>query len=179
MAITHAFTSGIADGGDTTLVRPVDWNAEHVGLKVIRKTADEAVNNSATLQNDDHLLFAIAANEVWEANFVLDILGGATATTDIKFAMTIPTGCTMVWGGVFSRAGGTTTLELGLCQTTSGAQLFCDLEFASERRIMKLWGIFVNGATAGNVQLQWAQRVAVVEDTTIKANSCIIAHQLA
>jgi len=31
MAIKHAFTSPKADGADTTLVRPVDWNADHVG----------------------------------------------------------------------------------------------------------------------------------------------------
>lgn len=31
MAITHSKVSGIADGGDATLVRPSDWNAAHVG----------------------------------------------------------------------------------------------------------------------------------------------------
>ncbi len=29
MAITHAFVSAVADGEDTTLVRPSDWNAAH------------------------------------------------------------------------------------------------------------------------------------------------------
>ena len=31
MAIKHAFTSPKTDGVDTTLVRPVDWNADHIG----------------------------------------------------------------------------------------------------------------------------------------------------
>jgi len=31
MPIRHAFTSPKADGGDATLVRPSDWNADHVG----------------------------------------------------------------------------------------------------------------------------------------------------
>jgi len=30
MSITHAKVSAIADGADTDLVRPVDWNADHV-----------------------------------------------------------------------------------------------------------------------------------------------------
>lgn len=30
MPIVHAFSSSIADGGDTTLVRPSNWNADHV-----------------------------------------------------------------------------------------------------------------------------------------------------
>lgn len=29
--IKHAFTSAKADGGDATLVRPLNWNADHVG----------------------------------------------------------------------------------------------------------------------------------------------------
>lgn len=28
----HAFVSGKADGGDATLVRPSDWNADHVAF---------------------------------------------------------------------------------------------------------------------------------------------------
>lgn len=30
MPVTHAFVSAIADGGDATLVRPSDWNDDHV-----------------------------------------------------------------------------------------------------------------------------------------------------
>lgn len=33
--IKHAFVSAKADGGDATLVRPVDWNAEHVGSNIL------------------------------------------------------------------------------------------------------------------------------------------------
>lgn len=29
LSVTHAFVSGIADGGDTTLVQPSNWNAAH------------------------------------------------------------------------------------------------------------------------------------------------------
>jgi len=31
VAITHSKVSGVADGGDATLVRPSDWNANHAG----------------------------------------------------------------------------------------------------------------------------------------------------
>ena len=31
MAIKHTFTSGVADGGDASLVRPSNWNAAHIG----------------------------------------------------------------------------------------------------------------------------------------------------
>jgi hypothetical protein len=31
MPVKHAFTSGKADGGDATLIRPSNWNADHIG----------------------------------------------------------------------------------------------------------------------------------------------------
>ena len=34
MPITHSKVSTIADGADTDLIRPVDWNAPHVGAVV-------------------------------------------------------------------------------------------------------------------------------------------------
>ena len=40
MAIKHAFTSPKTDGVDTTLVRPVDWNADHVGSGIKIQDAD-------------------------------------------------------------------------------------------------------------------------------------------
>jgi len=30
MTVTHSFVSAKSDGGDTTIVRPSDWNADHV-----------------------------------------------------------------------------------------------------------------------------------------------------
>ena len=31
MAITHPYVSTVADGGDTDLVQPSNWNADHTG----------------------------------------------------------------------------------------------------------------------------------------------------
>ena len=84
MAITHTFVSAIANGGDATLVQPSNWNATHSGLTVVRKTADETVNNSNALQNDNHLLLALAANEVWQVELTLLLLSTST-TPDFLF----------------------------------------------------------------------------------------------
>lgn len=35
------------------------------GPTLVRKTADQTVNNSTTLVNDNHLSLAVGANEVW------------------------------------------------------------------------------------------------------------------
>lgn len=62
----------------------------------IRKTSDETVNNSTTLQNDDALLLAMAANETWF--FTVYITNNTSTTANIKFAFTVPTGATLNWG---------------------------------------------------------------------------------
>lgn len=51
MSITHAFTSAKSDGGDATLVRPSNWNADHVltGFSILSDTfnrADGAVGDT-------------------------------------------------------------------------------------------------------------------------------------
>ena len=61
--------------------------------KRVYKSADETVNASSTLQDDDELTFAIAANEVWEFSCVLAYVSNTTA--DIKFQFSLPSGATM------------------------------------------------------------------------------------
>lgn len=49
MAVKHSKVSGVADGGDTSLVRPSDWNADHdvstILESIIRGTVDGATGN--------------------------------------------------------------------------------------------------------------------------------------
>lgn len=46
---THSFVSAVSDGGDTSLVRPSDWNAEHATSAVgcaLTKASDLALSTS-------------------------------------------------------------------------------------------------------------------------------------
>ena len=63
-------------------------------LTIVRKTADETVNNSDTLQNDDHLLFAVAANKVWEFSIVVYMV--TLAASDFQWNLTGPAGSAIV-----------------------------------------------------------------------------------
>ncbi len=60
------------------------------GTAFVTKTANQTVNNSAVLQNDNELLFTIGANETWVFN--IDFSAISQTTPDIKFAMTAPGG---------------------------------------------------------------------------------------
>ena len=168
--ITHGFVSGIADGADTTLVRPVDWNATHAGLTIVRKTADEIVNNSIVLQNDDHLLMAVAANEIWDLDILIRIT--ATAVADFKFTFVVPTAATLK-GNTYYDVG---RLQVALDLAATQSVLF-GVDRADDFHGLK--AVYVGGANAGNIQLQWAQNTAEVSDTKVLADSCLIAHKLA
>lgn len=50
MAVTHSFVSAVADGGDSSLVRPSDWNDNHVGnlsdFAAVNETPSGTINGS-------------------------------------------------------------------------------------------------------------------------------------
>jgi len=143
------------------------------GPTIVRKTADETVNNSAVLQNDDHLFWTVAANEVWEFYMALKITTGATPA--FKFLFTVPTGGAVIgWSagdiGVLTVVGsGLTGRDLTASTPISGAKADVWLVF---------WCQYVGGANAGTVQLQWAQATANASDTIVRKNSFILAHKL-
>jgi hypothetical protein len=130
----------------------------------IVKSANETVNNSTTLQNDDDLLFSVAANEKW--SFISFIFYSSGTTPDIKFAFTVPSGATIdivigVWSTTGSLVDGTSVFT----GTGGGAGVvrgFC------------LYGKVLVGATPGNVQLQWAQDVLEASNTIVHEGSTII-----
>lgn len=137
---------------------------------VVFKTADETVNNSNVLQNDDELLLAIAANEVWAFEINLYVSGNTTA--DFKAALVIPALATMLWAYIWDGSA-----NFDACITASGASNNINLPGAGTYGTIKITGCVFNGANAGNLQLQWAQVVATVVDTTVKKGSCLVAYK--
>src|SRR3990167_11402530 len=78
-----------------TLTSPVVNSATGIGQAIVkRKTADESVTSSTTLQDDDHLTFSIGASEEWVGSIFLSV-GAALSTTGIKIAITVPTAATL------------------------------------------------------------------------------------
>lgn len=145
------------------------------GYSYVRKTADETVNNTDTLQPDDHLLFSVEANAIYEFELVLVIVCNS-ATADWKFNWTVPSGTTMLWGftgeGTNPWPGGShltsaAALESASTEVTGGGASHGN----PSGRIGR--GIITSGSTAGTVTLQWAQNTPTVVDNTVKANSFI------
>lgn len=138
------------------------------GMATIVKEADETVTTSTTLQNDDELLFAVAANEVWQFEGVLSL--SAPTAADFKMSFTGPTGAVGSFVAIYEvldNAGGIPpqALSAALGGTTQW-------EIGQDGVGLRFYGAIHNGANAGNLQLQWAQRVSS-GSTTVRAGSYI------
>lgn len=152
-------------------------SAPPTGPTIVRKTADETVLNSAVLQNDDHLLLAIAASEVWAVDFVFIVTGAISATPDFKFAVTVPVAAACSYGLTAEVANAATATDVGTAIPATAMSV--DIAIG-EVKLVRVRVVVTNGANAGNVQLQWAQNAATVDESiTVKANSYLIAHKLA
>lgn len=150
---------------------------EPKGLTFVRKTADEVVNDSNTLQDDDALKFSIAASETWVAEFFVHFT--TSLAGDIKFAVTVPSGATI--RGAVSQQTGTANQNpsyLGIDTSGQARIVLADAEGATALRMVHIPATVVNSTTAGDVQLQWAQNTADAVDTKVYTNSWLRAYQL-
>lgn len=139
--------------------------ATPTGATIVRKAADETVNNN-TMQDDNDLLIAVAANEVWYFEVLINY--STTAAPGIQFAWTIPSGATIVGTviGDDSALADDYPRLLALNTTPVG------FEPAGGRLVLK--GILRVSSTAGNLQLQWAQETTNAADTKVLADSWMI-----
>lgn len=143
---------------------------------IVRKSANEVVNNSSTLQDDDHLLLALAASEVWR--FECNLFYDSGTTPDIKFAFTFPAGATLYWVNYGDDATGTNSTGNAVI-TASAAVRHSFGNGVGSVRHMLIMGVIANDTTPGNLQLQWAQNTLNASDTTLRANSTLMAWKLA
>ncbi len=127
---------------------------------IVRKTSDETVNNSDTLQADDELIMAVASNQVYK--FSMFVLINTGTTPNIKFGWTYPSGTTIRWGN--SSYLTMDRIETSIHMIIGG----------TGNRFSEFMGVIIVSATAGNVTLTWAQNTADVSDTKVLANSNIL-----
>lgn len=138
------------------------------------KASDETVNNN-TFQDDDDLNFAVAANDVW--HFKLVLLYSTTPTPDIKFTFTVPAAGAIRFitsGDV----GGSTIGTGGIAMAWTAATIAIIQPHSVSTGIVIVEGIYIGGANAGTVQLQWAQNVTDAGDTKVLTGSSLLAWKM-
>lgn len=62
MPVTHAFVNPKADGADTTVVRPINWNAAHLGVASVYSVKDPAYGALGNNSADDTTAIQAAIN---------------------------------------------------------------------------------------------------------------------
>lgn len=131
----------------------------------IIKAADETVNNSAVLQNDDHFSFTVVADTDYLVEVVLMVTTGTTPGW--KFGWTLSG---MTWDGVY--ATDLTTPTLGSASAiASGTGAGVTATAAAASRLWSASFVIHAGSTGGALQFQWAQNSANASDTTVHKNS--------
>lgn len=160
--------------GDTSL-GDVTFFAGIAREQILRKTDNlPLVNNSTVHEDDSTLVFAVQAYETWE--FRMHLLVSSNVATGFDFIFTIPAGATFtnkvwwLWDNVTLRASDSSDLDVESTYAGAVAAL------ASDPII--LHGLIVNGATAGNVHLQYAQNVAAGFNTSVNNGSYLIARKV-
>jgi len=153
------------------------------GATVIRKTADQTVNNSTVLVNDNHLSLAVGVNEVWLLQLFL-LVSNDDADSDFKMGWSYPVGCSIKWGVTQDRGGGITNHWIGNEITNPPVAILIETDTQAVTSAILTHGlilnaIVINGANDGDVNFQWAQRVARAFDTKVLTNSVLIAQHLA
>lgn len=186
------FCESRAAYGDPVPIVAVDWIRQgtngldpwsHSGLIQLDtivtrvKVANEGVTTSTTMQDDDELTFPIGANETWIMDAYL-IVDGPTGG-DIKAGVKGPSGV----AGEFTVTGpGTsaTTFENATAnnQTTAVGTAPTGLPSGTlgvgSETLVEVHSVIRNGATAGDVVIQWAQNTSsgttrVLLDSYLKA----------
>lgn len=138
------------------------------------KTGDEIVNNSTTLQNDDHLSVAVSASTVYRVDAMLVYQSGTTP--DIKWQFTGPAGAVMTGGFLIATTAATdATGEIDVGASASILSSAHGRGGTGSVVIGMFFGLLVVSTTAGTLQLQWAQNTLNATDTTVYTNSYLHA----
>ncbi|MBI4160711.1 MAG: LamG domain-containing protein [Candidatus Yanofskybacteria bacterium] len=137
-----------------------------------RKSSDESVTSSTTLQNDDELKLTLAANKTYTIDAVI-FATSASSNPDFKIAFTVPSGATMTLG--YIAASPSNLLTQGELLSSSGTASQVIPLRANASAVVLVKGTVVIASTGGDLTLQWAQFTSNATATVVKAGSYIRA----
>jgi hypothetical protein len=126
---------------------------------LVRKTADETVNNLASVQGDDHLIFPAMANGVYDIDVRLFVQSGSSAA-DLRIGWSMPAGGTINFGAsapdiaIAASTSGNAPAQAewnALLGAVSGTQVYGVNAGAAQNTFIRISGTFVNSSTAGKL----------------------------
>ena len=172
--------SAVTFGSDISVVG--NLSVTGIGaMTFIRKTADESVASSTTLQNDDHFTFTLAATATYWIQGMLMLDAGQTG--DFKSDWTGPAGTvvSIAWlGDSIGTAGGSNEISHALQNALTDVVAFGGAQSGGGTiRPIQFQGTIRTTGTSGTLQWRFAQNSSTVTPTIIKANSAMELHRRA
>lgn len=163
---TSAGTSGQVLTSNGAGVDPTFQDAAGGGATFLSKPADETVNNSNTLQNDDDLTFSVSANKEYAVWGVLYI--NSPGNADMKFAWSLPAAATLTTIGLIEETAAYVDIDQdGEFMSTTGS---------AQTHVFS--GTLIVGANAGTAVLQFAQWTAQAADSDLLKGSWLAYKEL-
>ena len=147
------------------------------GATVVIKSADETVHNSVTVQDDDELSYAIAANEAVDIRMALFVV--SSTTPDFRFAFSAPSGADVIYGIISVNRGNDGIVQQVKFEEAADTEIVAQTPIASVPAPMQVMATVRNGATAGTVKFRWAQGTEHASDTTVKAGTSLVVNKVA
>lgn len=156
MSITHTFVSAVPDDADTSLVRPIDWNASHavsdIDAAVGTITADNPILSGTETWNNGAVTFAALRLNVTDtasaaASLLLDLQIGGVSKFKVQKDGTIHTAGYTAGSVLFSDGSkiaqnntklswSNTNLSLGV-GTTAKSNIDLDVEGTGDRDVAR------------------------------------------
>lgn len=145
-----------------------------------RKTADESVASSTTLQDDDHLTLSVAASAFYQAELFMIFDGDAT-TGDLKIQFSAPAGAAFSYGTLSPHTDQTSTTSstMKVAEQTLAAASTYGCMGSGTNIIGRASGLLVTSGTAGTFKLTWAQNGSTATATRLRANSYLLLRRVA
>ncbi len=135
-------------------------------VAVKRKTSDQSIANSATLQDDAELSAQVVSAGVYEVEGMLQFTA-ATTDPDAAFSFSAPAGST-VSISYTANDGSATAFTAGLNNGSSASSIQVG---AAQTGVVHYRGIIEVGSSSGAVTLQWSQNSSNINALTFKKNS--------
>ncbi|GAA4221562.1 hypothetical protein FHR32_005137 [Streptosporangium album] len=153
------------------------WVQEGVETLFKRKTADESVVNSTTVQDDNDLTVTVGANRVYDVLLRLKLEGGSNG--DFSYNWTLPSGASIDLA-VTSMSTVVSGNEASIYNHSfPGGDRLLGMNTTPATASIVMQGLLIVGGTSGAVTFRWAQATSSTTTLFVKATSYMILRRLA
>lgn len=137
------------------------------------KAVTEPLASSITMQNDDELFAAVAANATYDVT--LKLLYDAATAADITIGWSGPASATMNWAAIGAQVNVTSSGTVP--DVTMQTRLINEVQDLgggpSSGTVAWVTGTLLTAAAAGTLNFRWAQRATSTTATNVRAGSSL------